>query len=67
MFESFVIVVFESLDCPRCEKMNLKSYSYGWKVFIYAEDAVKLKNVQDMRIILKNRAQFNCSGQTRDS
>ncbi len=25
MFESFVIVVFESLDCPRCEKMNLRS------------------------------------------
>ncbi len=24
MFESFVIVVFESLDCPRCEKMDLK-------------------------------------------
>ncbi len=33
MFESFVIVVFESLDCPRCEKMNLKIIQYGWKVF----------------------------------
>ncbi len=67
MFESFVIVVFESLDCPRCEKMNLKIIQLRLESVHYAEDAVKLKNVQDMRIILKNRAQFNCSGQTRDS
>ncbi len=24
MFEPFLIVVFESLNCPRCEKMDLK-------------------------------------------
>ncbi len=24
MFEPFLIVVFESLDCPRCKKMDLK-------------------------------------------
>ncbi len=24
MFESSVIVSYESLSCPRCEKMNLK-------------------------------------------
>ncbi len=24
MFESSVIVAFESLSCPRCEKMHLK-------------------------------------------
>ncbi len=24
MFEPFLIVVFESLSCPQCEKMDLK-------------------------------------------
>ncbi len=24
MLETFLIVVFESLNCPRCEKMDLK-------------------------------------------
>jgi len=24
MFEPFLIVVFESLNCPQCEKMDLK-------------------------------------------
>ncbi len=30
MFEPFLIVVFESLSCPQCEKMDLRDY--GWKI-----------------------------------
>ncbi len=49
MFEPFLIVVFESLDCPQCEKMDLKIIqSVCWKGFKYVKDAGKLKNQQDM-------------------
>ncbi|MGL5901820.1 MAG: hypothetical protein ACRCZO_03980 [Cetobacterium sp.] len=48
MFEPFLIVEFESLSRPQCEKMNLKSFSHCWKGFKYAEDAGKLKNLQEL-------------------
>ncbi len=39
----FLIVVFESLNCPQCEKMDLKIIQ-----FKYAKDAGNLKIPQDM-------------------
>ncbi len=27
MFEPFLIVVFESINCPQCEKMDLKNHT----------------------------------------
>ncbi len=44
----FVIVMYESLNCPQCEKMDLKSYSHCWKGFKSAKDAGKPENVQDL-------------------
>ncbi len=44
----FVIVMYESLNCPQCEKMGLKSYSHCWKGFKSAKDAGKPENVQDL-------------------
>ncbi len=36
VFESSVIVVYESLSCPRCEKIST-SYSHCWKWFKYTK------------------------------
>ncbi len=67
MFEPFLIVVFESINCPQCEKMDLKSYSHCWKGFKYAKLLENCRIYRTWRICLKNSAQFNCSEQTRDS
>ncbi len=67
MFESFVIVVFESLDCPRCEKMDLKIIQSRLESVQMCRRCCKTEECAGHEIILKNRAQFNCSGQTRDS
>ncbi len=40
MFPPYIIVMYESLNCPQCEKMDSKGFKY-------AEDAGKPKNVQD--------------------
>ncbi len=57
-FEAFLIVVFESLNCPRCEKMNLK---------IIRSLLENQRLCRSWMMFLKNRAQLNCSEQTRDS
>ncbi len=58
MFEPFLIVVFESLNCPQCEKMNLKIIQFKRKGFKYAKDAGFCRT---RMIFLKNSAQFNGS------
>ncbi len=54
---TFLIVVFESLNCSQCEKMNLK-IQFKWKGFKYAKDAGFCRT---RMIFLKNSAQFNGS------
>jgi len=44
MFVPSLIVVFESLNCPPCEKIDLKVIVTAGKRFKYAG---KLKNLQD--------------------
>ncbi len=61
MFEPSVIVAYESLSCPLCEKMDLKIIqSLLERVQIH-------KNAEKNLLDLKNSRQFKCSGQTRDS
>ncbi len=48
MFEPFLIVVFGSLNCPQCEKMDLKITQSLLKGFKYAKDAGKLKILQNL-------------------
>ena len=67
MFESFLIIVFESLNCPQYEKMDLKIIQSLLERVQICKDAGKLKNLQELMIFLKNSSQFNCSEQTRDS
>ncbi len=43
MFSALVIVVYESLSCHQCEKMELKIIQSR-----HAEDAGKPKNLQDL-------------------
>ncbi len=50
MFEPFLIVVFESLNCPQCEKMDLKSYSPAGKGS-NMQKCWKLQNLQTWRIV----------------
>ncbi len=44
----FVIAVFESLNCPQSEKMDLNIIQLLLKWFKYAEDAGEPKNVQEL-------------------
>ncbi len=65
MFEPFLIVVFESLNCAQCENMDLKIIkSLLERVHICRRCC---KTEEPAGFFLKNRAQFNCSEQTRDS
>ncbi len=71
MFEPFLIVVFESINCPQCEKMDLKIIQSLLEIckniFKYAKMLENCRIYRTWRICLKNSAQFNCSEQTRDS
>ncbi len=67
MFEPCLIVVFESINCPQCEKMDLKIIQSLLERVQICKNAGKLQNLQTWRICLKNSAQLNCSEQTRDS
>ncbi len=67
MFEPFLIVVFESINCPQCEKMDLKIIQSLLERVQICKNAGKLQIYRTWRICLKNSAQFNCSEQTRDS
>ena len=49
MFEPFLIVVFESLNCPQCEKMDLKIIQSLLERVQICKDAGKLKNLQDLK------------------
>ncbi len=65
MFEPFLIVVFESLNCPQCENMDLKMIQsllervkkWCWNTEEYAGNGGNF-----WRTVLSN-----CSEQTRDS
>ncbi len=67
MFEPFLIVVFESLNCPQCEKMDLKHTVTAGKGSNMQKMLENCRIYRTWRICLKNSAQFNCSEQTRDS
>ncbi len=67
MFETSVIVAYESLSCPQCEKMDLKIIQSLLERVQIHKNAGKPKNLWDLKDFLKNSRQFNCSGQTRDS
>ncbi len=41
MFEPFLIVVFESLSCPQCEKMDLK-------IIQSLRERVQILNLEDL-------------------
>ncbi len=45
MFESSVIVANESLSCPRCEKMDLKTIQPLLEIFKIHKNAGKPKNL----------------------
>ncbi len=64
MFESSVIVAYEFLSCPQCEKMDLKIIQSLETVQIH-KNAGKPKNLWELKDFSKE--QFNGSGQTRDS
>jgi len=55
MFEPFLIVVFESLSCPPCEKIS-KSFSHCCKGFKYAKDGGKLKTFWDLEIFSEEQS-----------
>ncbi len=67
MFESSVIVAYESLSRPRCEKMDLKIIQSLLERVQIHKNAGKPNNLCELKDFLKNSRQFNCSGQTRDS
>ena len=49
MFEPFLIVVFECLNCPQFEKMYLKIIQSLLERVQICKDAGKLKNLQDLK------------------
>lgn len=64
MVSPFVINVYESLICSKCEKMYLKIRESLFERVKYAEDNRKPKNAQDLEDFSKNNWQFSLS-QTR--
>ncbi len=66
-FEPSVIVVYESLSCPQCEKINIKIIQSLLERLKYTTILENQRICGTWRIFLKNSRQFNCSGQTRDS
>ncbi len=48
MFEPFLIVVFESLNCPQCEKMDLKIIQSLLERVQICKNAGKLQNLQNV-------------------
>ncbi len=49
MFESFVIVAYESLSCPRCEKMDLKIIQSLLESVQIRKNAGKPNNLWDLK------------------
>ena len=58
MFEPFLIVVFESLSCPQCEKIDLKIIHSvtAVKGSNMQKNAGKLKNLQDLEIFSEEQS-----------
>ncbi len=54
MFEPFLIVVFESINCPQCEKMDLKIIQSLLEGFKYAKMLENCRIYRTWRICLKN-------------
>ncbi len=54
MFEPFLIVVFESINCPQCEKMDLKIIQSLLERVQICKNAGKLQNLQNVEDCLKN-------------
>ncbi len=48
MFEPFLIVVFESINCPQCEKMDLKIIQSLLERVQICKNAGKLQNLQNV-------------------
>ncbi len=48
MFEPFLIVVFESINCPQCEKMDLKIMQSLLERVQICKNAGKLQNLQNV-------------------
>ncbi len=48
MFEPFLIVVFESINCPPCEKMDLKIIQSLLERVQICKNAGKLQNLQNV-------------------
>ncbi len=48
MFEPFLIVVFESINCPQCEKMDLKIIQSLLERVEICKNAGKLQNLQNV-------------------
>ncbi len=68
MFKPFLIVVFESLSSPQCEKDGSQNHTVTARKGSNKQKMLKnWRFCRTWRIILKNRAQFYCSEQTRDS
>ncbi len=67
MFEPSVIVIYESLSHPQCEKMDLKIIqSLLERVQIHKNAGTKEFVEAEGFLFLKNNRQFNGSEQTRD-
>ncbi len=49
MFESSVIVVYESLSCPRCEKMDLKIIQSLLEMVQIHKNAGKPNNLWELK------------------
>ncbi len=67
VFEFSVIVAYESLSCPQCEKMDLKIIQSLLERVQIHKNAGKPKNLWELKDFSEEQQQFNCSGQTRDS
>ena len=62
----FEIFVYESLNCPQCKRMDLKSYIHCWKEFKYAKDAGKPEKGQDLEDFSEEKLPFKLF-RTKDS
>ncbi len=58
MFEPFLIVVFESINCPQCEKMDLKIIQSLLERVQICKNAGKLQNLQNV----EDLSEEQCSG-----
>ncbi len=66
MFSPFVIVVYESLNCPQCENMDLKIIQSLLERVQICRRCWKTKECVGSGDFSEEQ-QLNCSGPTRDS